>query len=111
MSKNNEFYNRPAFNLIKVKFSEHDQMRYTYASLVSQDVEVGDWVTVPVGKTENVFGVPTGYRDIQTVEVTGVTKDMRHLPKDFDVKHIISNLKDGAPYRKVHHAKLKFIKS
>lgn len=107
MSNRNQFYNSPKFRLIKVRFTPVDVKTYTYVAHVRHKVNVGDWVTVPVGEVEDVFGVTGGYRDIQTVEVTAITDDMRHLPKGYNVKMIISNLKyAGDNYQVLYKRKM-----
>ena len=111
MTSNNQYYNNSKFVLIKIQFHERDDRRYTYVAHVKHKVEPGDWVTVPVGDTENVFGTKSGYVDIKTVKVTGVTDNMKHLPKDFDVKMVISNLKkSGESYKTLFDDKMQFIK-
>ena len=111
MSSKNDYYDNPNFVLIKVRFSAQESRRYTYVAHTKHNIEVGDWVTVPVGEVENVFGVATGYRDIQTVEVTAVTDDMRHLPKKFDVKMIVSTLKKSSEtYQVFYENKMKYFR-
>ena len=111
MTRNNQYYNNPKFMLVKIQFHEHDDRRYTYVAHVRHRIEPGDWVTVPVGEKENVFGDKSGYVDVKTVKVTGVTTDMRYLPKDFDVKMVISNLKkSGESYQAFYNDKMKYLK-
>lgn len=112
MPSKNDFYNNDNFVLIKVRFSQQDRKTYTYVAHVKHDVKVGDWVTVPVGQKENVFSVRTGYRDIQTVEVTAMTDNMDKLPRKYDVKMIISNLKkSGKSYQAFYENKMSFFKA
>lgn len=107
MSNKNQFYNTPNFVIIRVKFSEGDSKKYTYVAHVKHQIEKGDWVSVPVGPNENVFESNVGYRDIQTVQVTGITTNMKHLPKEFDVKLIISNVtRAGKTYQRFYNSKI-----
>jgi len=102
----NQFYNLPTFMLIKVKFSEADGRRYTYAAHIRHRLQPGDWVVVPTGGYEDVFNQEGGYRSISIGEVTSVTKDMSHIPKTIPLKLAIGKVKGGDVYGKFYKAKM-----
>lgn len=92
----NKFYNTRHWQLVKVKFSVGGEA-YTYAAHVKQQCKLGDVVVVPVGSHEDVFAVVDPLSIIQFAVVTAITSNMKHIPKDFDIKHVVCKV-DGGLY-------------
>lgn len=108
IKRNNQFYNSDHFVLVKVKFSEADGKRYTYAAHVKHDLKKGDWVMVPTGDREDVFNSRGGYRYLSAGQVTAVTDDKSKIPNQFAIKHVVAKIK-GSIYTKLYRAKQKAI--
>lgn len=98
----NEFFNDERFMLVKVKFSESDGKRYTYASPKKFNLVKGDLVVVPVGDTK--LNVVNGF---SVAAVTSVTDNLSHIPKDFELKSVVQKI-NMAKYRSIIKAKSKY---
>ena len=89
----NQKFNNKKFMLVKVKYTAGQPANYTYAALVKQNIQTGDHVVVMVGNG-------TGVDSMKVAEVGATTSDMKHLPKEYEIKPIVCKV-DKTYYDKV----------
>lgn len=93
--KLNKFFKGDDWVLIMVQYHS-DGQEYTYAAPAILDISVGSFVIVPVGNDIDIFAEPNPLDYLNIAQVTDVTTDKRHLPKDHVIKKIVGSLPSGA---------------